>query len=304
MNFLKGLALTILTLLLFLSLAVFGTLFTLNNTLLNQDFVVAQVDKLDVAMLAREVTEGQISGQIPPEQRFLEEALYSTIEDNEPWLKEQVSAAVYSGYDYLLGKTERLSLLISLEPLKADLRDRMWLLFQENIDSLPPEVAAAPPGVLEQYFEQFYQEFAEEIPSEFEFDESSIPPEVMSQLQLVREYLSYVQTAYYALIGLMVLLVLGIILLHRSVKGATRELGITFLIYGALEYASVWAMRNFLPSVPLPDMPPSLQTWLTGLIIDLAAPMQTLGIGLMVGGVALIIVSIVYPRLRPAEEEE
>ena len=304
MNFLKGLALTILTLLLFLSLAVFGTLFTLNSTLLNPDFVVAQVDRLDVATLAREVTEGQISGQIPPEQRFLEEALYSTIEDNEPWLKEQVSAAVYSGYDYLLGKTENLNLQISLEPLKADLRDRMWQLFQENIDSLPPEVAAAPPGVLEQYFEQFYQEFAEDIPSEFEFDESSIPPEVMPQLQLVREYLSYVQTAYYALIGLMVLLVLGIILLHRSVKGATRELGITFLIYGALDYAGVWATRNFLPSVPLPDMPPSLQTWLTGLIADLAAPMQILGIGLMVGGVALIIVSIVYPRLRPAEEEE
>jgi hypothetical protein len=126
----------------------------------------------------------------------------------------------------------------------------------------------------------------------------------MIQLQLVREYLSYVQTAYYALIGLMVLLVLAIILLHRSVKGATRELGITFLIYGALNYASVWTMGNFLPGLPLPDIPPSLQSWLTGLMVDLAAPMQTLGIGLMVGGAALITISIVYPRLRPAEEEE
>ena len=304
MNFLKGLALTILTLLLFFSLAVFGTLFTLNNTLLNPDFIVAQVEKLEVATLFREMTEEQISGQLSPETEFLEEAVYSTIADNEPWLKEQVSAAVYSGYDYLLGKSERLSLMISLEPLKEDLRDRTWQLFQENIDSLPPEIAAAPPSVLEQYFEEFYQQFSEEIPSEFEVDESSIPPEVMTQLQLVRENISYAQTAYYALIGFMVLLVLAIILLHRSVKGATRELGITFLIYGALDYAGVWAMENFLPALPLPDIPPSLQLWLTGLIVDLAAPMQILGIGLMAVGAALIIVSIVYPRLRPAEEEE
>ena len=305
MNFLKALGATILTLLLFLSLAVFSTLFTLNNTLLNPDFIVAQVDRLDVASLAREVTEGQISGELPPEAEFLEEAIYSTITDNEPWIKEQVSAAVYAGYDYLLGKSERLSLMVSIEPLKENLRDNLWQIFQQNLQSLPPELAAAPPGVLEQYFNEFYQQFAEDIPSEFEFDESSIPPEVMAQLIMVREIIGYAQMAYYGLIGLMVLLVLGIILLHRSVKGATRELGITFLIYGALEYASVWATRNFLPTtLPLPDMPPSLQTWLTGLIGDLVAPLETLGIGLMVGGAVLIIVSIVYPRWRREEVEE
>ena len=304
MNFLKGLAISILTLLLFLSLAMFGMVFMLNSTLLNPDFVVAQVDRLDVASLAREVIEPQVSGQVPPEMAFLEEAIYSTIADNEPWIKEQVSAAVYSGYDYFLGKSERLSLMVSVEPLKENLRDNLWQIFQQNLEKLPPEFAAAPPAMVEEYFDEFYQQFSEQIPSEFEFDESSIPPEVLDQIRQVRQYLSYVQTAYYALIGLMVLLALGIILLKRDVRSATRGLGITFLIYGALEYAGVWAMENYLPSMPLPDMPPSLQSWLTGLIVDLAAPMQILGIGLMVGGAALIIVSIVYPRLRRVEEEE
>lgn len=304
MNFLKALGATILTLLLFLSLGVFSTLFTLNNTLLNPDFVVAQVDRLDVASLVREVTEGQISGELPPEAEFLEEAIYSTIADNEPWIKEQVRAAIYSFYDYLLGKSERLRLMVSLEPLKENLRDNLWQIFQQNLQSLPPELAAAPPGMLEQYFDEFYQQFAGEIPSEFEFDESSIPPEVMAQLSLVRESISYAQMAYYGLIALMVVLVLGIVLLHRSVKGATRELGITFLIYGALEYAGVWATRNFMPTtLPLPDIPSSLQAWLTGLIGDLVAPLEILGIGMMVGGAALIIVSIVYPRWRAEGEQ-
>jgi len=304
MNFLKALGATILTLLLFLSLGVFSMLFTLNNTFLNPDFIVAQVDRLDVASLVREVTERQIDEELPPEAEFLEEAIYSTVADNEPWIKEQVRAATYSFYDFLLGKSERLRLVVSLESLKENLRDNLWQIFQHNRQSLPPELAAAPPGMLEQYFDEFYQQFASEIPSEFEFDESSIPPEVMAQIIQARQYISYAQMAYYGLIGLMVLLVLGIVLLHRSVKGATRELGITFLLYGALEYAGVWATRNFMPtSLPLPDIPSSLQPWLTGLISDFVAPLEILGIGLMAGGAALIIVSIVYPRWRGEKEQ-
>jgi len=303
MSLLKGLLATILTMLLFFSLAVFSTLFMLRITLLDPDFMVAHVDRLDVSALAREMIEEQVSGQLPPEAAFLEEALYETIEDNEPLIKEQVNAAIYSSYDYLLGKTDRLYMVFSLEPLKADLKDRVWQLFQQNIESLPPQVSALPPEILRGYFEEFYQQFADQIPSEFAVDESSIPPEMVASLAMVREYASYAQTAYYGLIALMVLLVLGIILLHRSVKGATRELGITFLIYGALEYASVWACQRYLPSLPLPDMPPAIQAWLNGFIADLIAPMQILGIGLMAAGAALIIVSIVYPRLRTAEEE-
>lgn len=94
MNFLKGLLTTLLTFILFLSLAAFGTLFALRSTLLDPDFVVAQVEKLDVAALAEEMTGMQLSGQIPAEASFLEEALYNAIAKNEPQLKEQASAAI------------------------------------------------------------------------------------------------------------------------------------------------------------------------------------------------------------------
>jgi len=302
MSFLKGLLATLLTFLLFLSLAAFGTLFALRSTLLDPDFIVAQVQKLDVAVLVKDMTKVQVGEQIPPEASFINQALYDAIADNEPYLKEQASAAIYSSFDYLLGKSDRLNVSISLEPIKADIKDRLWQLFQQNKASLPPEVAALPPAMLEQYFEEFYGQFEAEIPSEFAIGESSLPPDIMPVVALIRQNAGYIETAYYGLIALMVVLVLCLILVHRSVKGATRELGVTFLIYGALEYAGVWATQRYLPSLPLPDMPSSLQTWLNGLIIDLVAPMQVLGIGLMAAGAALIIVSIVYPRLRPAEE--
>jgi len=302
MSFLKGLLATLLTFLLFLSLAAFGTLFALRSTLLDPDFVVAQVQKLDVATLAQEVTQVQLGEQIPPEASFLNEALYDAIVENEPYLKEQASVAIYSGFDYLLGKSDQLNIAISLAPVKASMKDRLWQLFQQNKESLPPEIAALPPEMLEQYFEEFYRQFEGEIPSEFVVDESSIPADMMSIVDIMRENAGYMETAYYGLIALMMMLVLCLILLHRSVKGVTRELGVTFLVYGIVEYAGVWATQRYVPSLPMPDIPPSLQTWMNGLIADLVAPMQVLGIGLVAAGAVLIIVSFVYPRLRPAEE--
>jgi len=302
MDFLKGLGVSLLSFLLFLSLGVFGTVYMLNSTFLNPDFVVSEVDKIPVASLIREMTEEQIGGQLPQEAEFLEETIYGVIADQEPWIKEQVNAGIYSFYDFLLGKSERLSMVISMEPLKESLRDSMWQAFMQ---SLPPQLSGLPQAQIEKYFNQYYLQLSGQIPSSFEVDESLLPPEVMAQLMQVRQYVSYVQTAYYALIGLMVLLILGIILLRRNVKDATRGLGVTFLIYGVLWFAGVYATRNFLPiqQLPLPDIPPSLQAWLTGLIGDFVAPMQTFSIGLLAAGAALIIVSIVYPRLRPAEEE-
>jgi len=302
MKFLKGLAISLLSFILFLSLGVFGTVYMLNNTFLNPDFVSAQVDKIPVSSLVREMTEGQISEQLPEEAWFLKETLYNVISEQEPWIKEQVNAGVYSFYDFLLGKTERLSVIISLEPLKESLRDSLWQVFMQDI---PPELSILPPAQLEQYFDEYYRQFSAQIPSEFTVDESQIPPEVMAQIIQARQYIGYAQTFYYPLIGFMALLVILIILLHRSVKGATRGLGITFLIYGAIEYASIWAAGYFGPTyLPLVKIPSSLQMWLTGFINDLLAPLQTFGIGLMAVGAALIIVSIVYPRLRPVEDEQ
>lgn len=299
MKFLKGLALSLLSFLLFLSLGVFGTVYMLNNTLLSPDFIASEVDKIPVSSLIREVTEEQISEQLPEEAWFLKETMYNVISDQEPWIKEQVNAGIYSFYDFLLGKSERLSFVISLEKLKIGLRESLWQVFTQN---LPPELSGLPPALIEQYFDQYYQQLLEQIPSEFEFDESFIPPEVMAQFVQVRQYISYAQTVYYALIGFMVLLVLGIILLHRNVKGPTRELGITFLIYGAFEYAGIWAAGYFAPTyLPLVEIPSSLQIWLTQLVNDLLAPLKTFSIGLMAGGVVLFIVSFIYKPRRTEE---
>ena len=294
MNALKGVFVGLFSFLLFLCLGVFGVAFTLHATLLNADFGAAQVDRVDVSAVVKDIVQEQVAGQLPPEAKFVEDAIYQVIADEEPWLKEQARAAVYAGYDFLLGKSDRLEMVISLEPLKADLKD----VLRQNINQLlPPQLAGLPPEMLEPYFDQYYQEFTGQIPSELAVDESLIPPEAMAQIVQAKQVISYFRFGYYLLIAFMVLLVIGIILLRRDVRKITRPLGISLLVYGAMEFAGVLVARNYLPlSMPLSGIPPSLQTLVVGLFSDMLAPLQAFSLSLLIGGVVLLAVSFIYRR--------
>lgn len=297
MQFLKGLALSLLSFLLFLSLSIFSMVFMLNNTLLNPDFLASEVNRLDISSLATEL----LTEQMPPDQPYVAEVLNETITDLEPWIKEQASVTIYSSHDYLMGKTESLSLVISMEPVRNTLKEN---LREALLASPPPELTGLPPAMVEQYFDDFYQQFAELIPTTFEFSEDSLPPEVLALLEQVRYYASYSQLGYWALIGFMVLLILGIFLIDRQIRGTTRRLGIPFLTYGAIGYGSIFATKYFsetwMSQLLPPDIPPSLQTWVTEFLNDLTAPMGTFSLGLLIAGVVLLVVSFVYKPREPS----
>ncbi len=304
MKVLKGLVLSLLSLLLFLSLSIFGIVFTLRSTLLDANFVVSEVDKMDMPAVAQGLTE---MVQLPPEVQFLKGAISGAVSDFAPSLKGQLKTAVNSTYDYFLGKGQRLSVSISLEPLKTGLRDRMR---QSFLQSLPPQLKGLPQAQVDQYFNQLYQQFTQPIPSSFTVDESSLGPQTMAQVRQVKQYLGYFQLVYWVLLGFMALLVLGIILISRQVRKITRELGVNFLIYGGLGwvlgYAGNYLVNNFAPSsLALPGLPPAIQSWLLQLGADIVAPQQTFGLALVAGGIILTIVSFVYrpPKPGPAEAQ-
>jgi len=299
MKVVKGLALSLLSFLLFLSLSLFGLAFTLNNTILNPDFIISEIDELDTSSLAGEFLREQAAEAIPEEFGFITpETIDNIIADAEPWVKEQTDTVIRNGYDYLLGKSESLSVAISTEPLLDILKNNLW---QALLESPPPEVAGLPPAVLEEQFNAFFQEFSQQIPSTFEFDESLIPPEVLAQVEQARQYVNYFQTGYKALIGLMALLLIGIILIYHEVRGATRGLGITFLTYGVLEYGGILAAKHFaLPQLPLSEIPLALQAWLPQFFNNLLHPLEMLSIGFLIGGIVLLVVSFVYKPSQPS----
>ncbi len=109
MSFLKGLALTFLSLLLFLSLVLFGQAQTLNMTLLNADFVADQINSLDISSLVDEFLDDE---DFPPE---FQASLDNSIPAIESWAKEQLTAAIDPTYDYLLGNSQELDLAAILK---------------------------------------------------------------------------------------------------------------------------------------------------------------------------------------------
>lgn len=305
MQFLKGLAISLLSLLLFLSLSLFSVTFMLNKTILNPDFAVYQLNKLDLSSLAKEMVIDQISQdigqqitqQFPQAEALIAQTLNDTLSENEPWIKEQANEAIYTFYDYLLGESESFNLTISITPIKDSLATN---LTEAVLESPPPELAIVPPEMREQIVSGLVQQLTQSIPATFDFNESMFPTEVRDTLDQVRQGISYSQTTYPVLIGFMLLLMLGIILIYRQVKGATRTLGSTLLTYGVLGYAGIFASQYLIGTqIGALGLPAALQAWLPGFLDGLWSPLRTFNITVAVAGLVLVIVSIVYPR-RPS----
>jgi hypothetical protein len=158
--------------------------------------------------------------------------------------------------------------------------------------------------MLELYIGEAQRYVDEVIPPTFEFSENSLDPEALSQLMETKQAIGYVQLTYKALIALIVLLILGIVLLKREVKVATRELGIIFTTYGVLEYIGIVMVKHLMGTQLFQfGAPPSLQTWLPQLIRDSLVPLEIFSLSFLVVGIALIVVSFVYKPSQPETAE-
>jgi len=259
----KKAAIGFLSFLLFCSLSVFGATFAMNRTILNPDFVIAQIDRLDVSSLVEEVAGGQFPlGQIPA--------------DLEPWIREQTHTVVYAGYDYLLGKSERLSVVIDLEPVRGSLEESMGVA-----GLIPPTIEINATMI------------------------RMMSPETMDMLEEARRYIGYEQLAYRISMGAMIGIIVGLVFLHRRVKGAARSIGIPCLSCG-IPYFVATLLAGTFATILLAQLPPSpqLQGWLMQSINDLLAPLRMYSIGLMAAGIALLVLSVVYKERRPSAETE
>jgi len=290
MKFLRGLAVSLLSLLLFASLSIFSLVFTLNSTVLNPDFLVSQLNRLDLSSLTGEM----LSEQIPQEQEFMAEVIEDTVAELEPWVKEQAGVIIYSGLDYFRGESQSLNVIISLEPVRESLKNNIR---KAVLESPPPELAGMPPVILLEYVDDFYEEISQGIPETFELNESLWGVQNAQVVEQVRKAISYFQPGFYGLIGFMVLLILGMFLISRQIKDTSRSLGITLLTYGAIGYAGIFVANKFTPTfLEQPGLPSSIQAWIPQFLREFYAPLEGLSLGIAIAGVVLIIVSVIYRR--------
>jgi len=173
MSLARKVALGFLSFLLFVSLSGLVLTFTVNRTVLNPDFTVSRLDRLDVASLAAQVMKEQVPEEVlavlPAE--FVDEVLYEVLTELEPWLKEQIGGVVYTLYDYLRGRSQSLSLVVDVGPVKEDVETK---LRQALLTSTPAEFEMIPPAELGRLFDEFYAQIAGDIPSTLEINESTL----------------------------------------------------------------------------------------------------------------------------------
>ena len=182
------------------------------------------------------------------------------------------------------------------------------------LESPPSDMSGLSQAELRQEFDEYYSKFEDEIPSGIEIDLDALEtPDQMAKslaeaeeaLAEARSYIGYFNLGYGLLTGFIVLLIAGIIFIYREVKGATRILGITFLVYSIFGLIAVFVTRGVAGSqIARLDIPASLQTWLTQLINSSLTPLLILTIILMVVGAVLLTVSFIYRRRQTATETE
>ena len=99
MKILKGFALAFLSLILFLSLCIFGIAYTVNQAALNPHEIEKVIDDINFSKIVQEQIDKQnTNGDISPE---LETAIVSAVQNDEPVIKQQVDIAIEQTYTYL-----------------------------------------------------------------------------------------------------------------------------------------------------------------------------------------------------------
>ena len=283
----------------------------LKDTILSKTFVTSLLNEADTLTLVRQELRNGLAGLIPSDQQQLIVYLDQAMPSLDPWLKEQIDVVTGPVIDYLLGDSQNLQISISLEPMKSTLRASLRNAF---LGSPPPELAGATSEQLDEFFNQYYQEFAARISTSATVDTSTLGINTSTSwaqsltdfengLANTRTIIGYFRLYFKLLIVFIVLLIAGIILVHREVKGAARDLGIILLIVGALELLEFligWYIVN--TSLSTADLPAAVVDWLPGLYMDLSRPMIIFSLVSAVIGVGLIILSIIY-RKRPVQGE-
>lgn len=217
MSFLKGFGTFVLGFLLFISLSIFGMAFMLNSTVLSPGFVKKQVDRIDISGAARDIADQQIQDYLPTELNFLKDAVYSAIDAQEPWFKAQADQAIDTGYNFFLGKTDKLAIRIPLDTLKTDLKNSLWQEMNKQLTAwlrgnilnqlepyifqnlnqyrslLPQELVLLSDAQLKSYIDTFLKQIQTQIVS------TGVAPVLSGLLEtLVKPYFDYYYNEYAA----------------------------------------------------------------------------------------------------------
>jgi hypothetical protein len=273
-----------------------GLFMTVNFTALNPQFAVKELQRLDITQITREM----IAEQIPEEDQAYLSGIEETLTEIKPWIDQQIDYTVNQGYDYLLGKTDTIEIVISTEDVKPTIARN---LAESYLQSPPEGFSELPTEEQELQVAEFQRQIMDAIPSTLEVNLNDIPEDVRLALEQSRQVISYIQTTFYILIAVCLILIAAIILILRERKGITISLGIIFLIDGILSLAIFLILYYLGPQmITMNDLPAAIQTWIPESIRHLLYPAGIYSAIILAIGIILVVISVAVLRDRSIAE--
>ncbi|MBN1643892.1 MAG: hypothetical protein JW856_03650 [Dehalococcoidales bacterium] len=302
----------------------------IRQTVFSTSLMTEVIDSLDFTTMARDTLSEQIGGQLPQGLELTDAQIDRVVAAMEPYFKNGLKEAVDDIADYLVGAGQSFSVSISFAPAMTDLK---VVVKEAYVAALPSELQGATQAQIDQQFETYFADFQSSLATSFDMDSSNFGTELSDMMSEVladaqkgltdarngiedasqgfgdklaeaRPYVSLLGIAFICSIALMVVLAAGIVLIHRNVKDSCRDLGIVSFIFGLIFFVGILVGKGIakgLLEALAEDIPQAFQSLPSTMMNYVLSPMQNVGLGCLIVGIILIVLAIIYPRLRPAK---
>ncbi len=282
----------VLSVLLAVVLVALGLLATINLTVLNPNFVIAEIDKANVYSAVTDKVKEKLSVDDPYVSLIVDGVMVKA----RPWIKRAVDSAIYDVYDYLREGKE-LDIVLPVKPVKDYVEGNVE---QAILELLPPELEGASRSDVAHVLSDVYAVVETKIPQQIKDVRATIGPEVVSLLEKGQQIINcihgmqramrIIQVSCKVLIGLaIVLAVLIAWLLRWRIRSLTSYIGIPFAVVGVVSLIGATVAQHLILGLLPIEIPPDIMSILSPLLSDVFKPLKTYGIVFLVVGVALIV---------------
>ena len=277
MQVLRGIALGLLGFFLFIGLILLGIAFTIDNTALNPQFIINEIGKLDIPSMVHETLAKSVPADYQPYLKGIDASVTETL----PWINQQVSNVINGTYDYLLGKTDRLDLSLSTQPLQQSLVKNLTSAF---LQSAPADHSRLTDADKQVYLTRFQEEIVTSIPAQIRITPDSLGADGANTIIQARNIAGYLKTIYSVLIASALVMAFLLAWLLRDMKSILMSLGIICFISGVLSTIAVFGLKSLIPMlIPSNSLPELLRIWIQTAIEDFISPWGIYSLSFLIG---------------------
>lgn len=295
MKFFKIFSLILITIFLIFSLIFLVFTASIKSTLLNQQFMEEEFDKVNIYSILKESMVKNIENSIKTDE-VMEKIISTSV--SEEWLKNQIHLLLLNTYNYLKGKNEEIELKIPLSEVKAEIKKNL----SDEIENLiPPEIKDNPQEV-EAFKSNFETQISENIdagfPNEIDLLENNI-----EEIEVLKKNIYYLNSIFYGLIVFKAFLVILSILILRKTKSILKFIGGSYLAAGFILFlASTLIKFAFGAVIQKIEFPLMLgEQAILRIFADALAPINMYNI--VIAGVGILLLALSFIKFSTKKEQ-